>query len=225
MVRQGAIISPVLFCVYFDTLLISLSQTGTGCHVGSFFVGARAHADDLVLLAPSANAMRHMLRLCDDYAAQFNVVLRPNASKSKCLCCSPAGAAKQVTPADSLPSFSIGSWVIELVDKWPNLGHFITKECTDSDDILNKKSSLIGQINKVLYNFREVNCQTKTRLVTTYCTSFYRAQLWDLSRSISSPSVLLGGRVSGAYGSFQIPTILYYYQSLAFCSICFLYAC
>jgi len=146
-----------------------------------FFVGAFAYADDLVLLAPSANAMRHMLRLCDDDAAQFNVVF--NASKSKCICCSPAGAAEQVTPADSLPSFSIGFRVIEFVDKWPHLGHIITKECTDTDDILNEKSSLIGQINKVLYNFRKVNCQTKTRLVKTYCPSFYGAELWDLSKS------------------------------------------
>jgi len=47
-----------------------------------FFVGTLAYADDLVLLAPSANAVRHMLRLCDDYTTQFNVVF--NASKSKC---------------------------------------------------------------------------------------------------------------------------------------------
>jgi len=92
-VRQGAILSPVLFCVYCDTLLISLSQAGTGCHFGSFFVGALAYADDLVLLAPRANALRHKLRLCDDYVAQFNVVF--NANKSKCLCCSPAGAANK----------------------------------------------------------------------------------------------------------------------------------
>jgi len=73
--------------------------------------------------------------------------------------------------------------VIEFVDKWPHVGHVITKECTDLDDILNKKSSLIGQIYKVLYKFRKVNCQTKTRLVKTYCTSFYGAELWDLTRS------------------------------------------
>jgi len=69
------------------------------------------------------------------------------------------------------------------VDKWPHLGHIITRECTDTDDILNKKSSLIRQINKVLYYFRKVNCQTKTRLVKTYCTSLYGAELWDLSWS------------------------------------------
>lgn len=51
------------------------------------------------------------------------------------------------------------------------------------DDILSKKSSLIGQVNKILCNFRNVNCLTKTRLVKAYCTSFYGAELWDLSHS------------------------------------------
>jgi hypothetical protein len=102
-VRQGAILSPVLFCVYFDTLLTSLSNTGLGCHVGSFFVGALAYADDLVLLAPSASAMRRMLLICDDYAAQFNVVF--NASKSKCLRCLPTCTAKHVLQVARFPFF------------------------------------------------------------------------------------------------------------------------
>jgi hypothetical protein len=179
-VRQGAILSPVLFCVYFDTLVTSLANTGLGCHIGSFFVGALAYADDLVLLAPSANAMRRMLRICEDYAVQFNVVF--NGSKSKCLICPPTGTSKHVTQT-CFPSFSIGTQSIEYVAKWPHLGHIITSECIDTDDILAAKVRLIGQINKVLYNFRKVDCQTKTRLVKAYCTSFYGAELWDLSQN------------------------------------------
>jgi hypothetical protein len=180
-VRQGAILSPVLFCVYFDTLVTSLAMTGLGCHIGSFFVGALAYADDLVLLAPSANAMRRMLRICEDYAVQFNVVF--NGSKSKCLICPPTGTSRHVIQTACFPSFSIGTQSIEFVAKWPHLGHIITSECIDTDDILAAKVRLIGQINKVLYNFRKVDCQTKTRLVKAYCTSFYGAELWDLSQS------------------------------------------
>lgn len=60
-VKQGAIISPILFCVYLDNLLIELREAGVGCFIGSWFVGALAYADDLVLLAPTASAMRRML--------------------------------------------------------------------------------------------------------------------------------------------------------------------
>jgi len=74
-VRQGATLSPVLFCVYFDTLLISPSQAGTGCHFGYFFVGVLAYAAmTLFFCHPVRRQCGIMLRLCDDYAAQFNVV-------------------------------------------------------------------------------------------------------------------------------------------------------
>ena len=100
-----------------------------------------------------------------------------NASKSKCLCCHHNGTTKHATQAACLPSFLIGSQPIEFVDKWPHLGHIITNDCIDTDDILTKKSSVVGQINTVLYNFP--NCQTKASLVKAYCTSFYGAELWD----------------------------------------------
>jgi hypothetical protein len=97
-----------------------------------------------------------MLRMCDDYATQFNVVF--NASKSKCLPCLPIGTSKHVTPTVSIPSFSIGFNAIEFDAKWPHLGHVITSDGDDADDILEAKLRLIEQINKVLYNFRKVNC-------------------------------------------------------------------
>ena len=37
-VRQGAILSPSLFCVYLDNLLGRLRDAGVGCHVGGIFV-------------------------------------------------------------------------------------------------------------------------------------------------------------------------------------------
>ena len=56
-VRQGGIISPILFCAYLDGLLLQLRNSDVGCYIGNFFVGALAYADDLALLAPSASAV------------------------------------------------------------------------------------------------------------------------------------------------------------------------
>ena len=52
VVKQGAIISPILFCISLDTLLIELRRAGVGCFIGDWFVAALAYADDAVLLAP-----------------------------------------------------------------------------------------------------------------------------------------------------------------------------
>ena len=184
-VRQGAIISPVLFCVYLDVLLSRLDSQGVGCRIGSLFVGALAYADDLALVAPSANSMRNMLRICDEFAAQFNVVF--NATKSKCIRCLSVGAPRHICHFTTLPSFCIGSQVIEYVDKWPHLGHIITTDCDDAEDIRKSKLNFIGQSNKIVFNFRNVDSATKTKLFKAYCTSFYGAEIWDLShRAIES---------------------------------------
>ena len=51
-VRQGSVLSPILFSVYLDDFLEDLSQSGVGCYWGHMFAGALCYADDLVLLAP-----------------------------------------------------------------------------------------------------------------------------------------------------------------------------
>jgi len=80
-VKQGGVLSPVLFCVYIDGLLSAVSAVG--CSIGNMFTSILAHADDIALLAPTAYAMRRMLSFCESYAADFCVSF--NASKSKCV--------------------------------------------------------------------------------------------------------------------------------------------
>ncbi len=38
-VKQGGVISPVLFCIDIDGLLIELENSGVGCYMGSVFAG------------------------------------------------------------------------------------------------------------------------------------------------------------------------------------------
>jgi len=82
-VKQGGILSPVLFDVYIEELLLALRETNVGCFMGIWFVGALAYADNIVLMAPTATAVRRMLAACDEFAVKLDV--RFNASKSKCM--------------------------------------------------------------------------------------------------------------------------------------------
>jgi hypothetical protein len=74
-VKQGGILSPLLFCVYFDVLIDRLTQLGQGCHIGLVFLAVMVYADDIVLLAPTASAMRQLLSVCDFFAEDFDVSL------------------------------------------------------------------------------------------------------------------------------------------------------
>ena len=67
-VRQGSVLSPFLFTVYLDGLLVELSKCGVGCHRGSSFAGAFSYADDVVLQAPCALALTTMLNICSSFA-------------------------------------------------------------------------------------------------------------------------------------------------------------
>jgi len=71
----------MLFCIYFDDLLVSLSQLGVGCYNAGNFVGAIACADDIVLISPTPLSMRNLLFTCDSYANEFDILF--NASMSK----------------------------------------------------------------------------------------------------------------------------------------------
>ena len=81
-VKQGGVLSPVLFCVYIDGLLVALSRSNVGFYIGRSYIGVLAYADDLVITAPSP-ALGKMSTTCDNYATEFYMSF--NASKSNCV--------------------------------------------------------------------------------------------------------------------------------------------
>ena len=80
-VKQGRVLSPILFTVYIDNLIETLKQRNVGCKIGNKFLGVFGYADDLTLLCPTLSGLREMLNICEDYAKDYNILF--NASKSK----------------------------------------------------------------------------------------------------------------------------------------------
>lgn len=148
-VKQGGVISPVLFCLYIDKLMGLLQDSGVGCYTDEVFLGALAYADDLVLLAPTPGAMRLLLSLCDNFALNYDIVF--NANKSKCLHFSPRTRFK--LDANTSLHFSVGGKSVEVVSEWPHLGHIISTSFSDEAEIANKHNKLCGQINNCVCFF------------------------------------------------------------------------
>ena len=61
-VKQGGVLSPLLFAIYTDSLLKRLEDSGVGCHMGGHFTGTLAYADDITLLSPSMSWWSQKLR-------------------------------------------------------------------------------------------------------------------------------------------------------------------
>ena len=82
-VRQGGILSPLFYGIYVDDLLEKLKMNGIGCHIGHHFVGVFGYADDIILLCPSITGLMKMIRTCEDYAKEHDIMF--NGKKSKYL--------------------------------------------------------------------------------------------------------------------------------------------
>jgi len=46
-VRQGRILSPILFSIYIDDIIAKMRQSGYGIYIGTQFVGCILYADDI----------------------------------------------------------------------------------------------------------------------------------------------------------------------------------
>ncbi len=64
-VKQGGVLSPVLFAVYIDGLLKWLSKSGVGCYMGNKFMGAVSFADDIKLLTPTFIGLKKLVSICE----------------------------------------------------------------------------------------------------------------------------------------------------------------
>jgi hypothetical protein len=80
-VKQGGVMSPLLFTIYIDVLFCRLQQSGFGCCIGNTFCGAMGYADDVILLAPTVTGMKHMLEICTKYGMEYNVLFNPDKTK------------------------------------------------------------------------------------------------------------------------------------------------
>ena len=73
-VRQGGILSPILFNVYVNDLVNNLVDKDCGCHVGSVFFGCFIYADDVILLSPSLIGLQAMLDVCACYSNTHDII-------------------------------------------------------------------------------------------------------------------------------------------------------
>ena len=78
--KQGGILSPILFCIYMNELLYKLKVSNVGCYIGSVFLGGLGYADDVCLLSTNRGSMSIMLKICEYFSKEYDVLF--NSSKT-----------------------------------------------------------------------------------------------------------------------------------------------
>ena len=171
-VKQGAVISPLLFSIYIDNLFIELKQLGLGCHVGPTFAGAFGYADDVALIAPSIYALKKMISVCESYAERHHIIFNP--TKSKLLC-------YNVDPS-SLGPIYLNNQSISIVSHDKHLGNYISTDIHDRNIIANV-CDLYQRSNSIITEFHACDSETLDSLHSTFCMHMYGCELWNLTSS------------------------------------------
>ena len=83
-VKQGGIISPVLFNVYMDDLSCVLNCSNIGGRIGGEIVNNLSYADDLCLICLSSAGMQKLSNVCSNYATEHSLLYNANKSYSLC---------------------------------------------------------------------------------------------------------------------------------------------
>ena len=77
-VRQGCLLSPLLFSLYLNDLVDYLQNEGAeGVELWDLRLCALLYADDLILLAENENDLKKQMQALGNYANKWNLEINP----------------------------------------------------------------------------------------------------------------------------------------------------
>ena len=168
-IKQGGVLSPILFTVYLDSLIKTLKQRNIGCKIGNKFLGVFGYADDLTLLCPTLSGLQEMLNVCEDFAKDYNILFNPSKSKLMYF-------GKNNLNCENLLCMSNGS-SIEFVEQCVHLGTKIYSDISKKN-IDNATNDLYMRTNNLMADFSYAQSSTLSVLYNSYCMNVYGSQLW-----------------------------------------------
>ena len=82
-VRVGSYPHTCTMSTWMSLVPASVTLQGVGCHVSDRCINSLSYADDMVLLAPTVEALQRLLVVCQEYAAQHDMIY--NTTKTECM--------------------------------------------------------------------------------------------------------------------------------------------
>ncbi len=170
-VRQGGILSPILFNVFIEDLSKSLVDLKVGCYMNKKCFNYLNYADDSVLLAPTPVALQKLVDICHDYSLKYDMLY--NVKKSRCIVFECAG-----TGEIHLPKINLGSHVLRWMNTHTYRGAVLNSECKDDLDMMRQCRSIYARGNCLVHKFSKCSVDVKLELFRAYCSNVYLGQLW-----------------------------------------------
>ena len=199
--RQGAILSPTLFSVYVDDLLLELSRKALGCRINGFCFNSLMYADDLMLLAITISDLRILLKISVSFFEKVDMPI--NIAKSKCI---RIGNGYRNT---CVPVF-IADKALEWVQSFRYLGINIVAGCRYACDYGDARKKFLGAFNAIYGRIGNKNTTNLSlSLLSSKClpSLIYGAELLDSQRQIARLCYTYDRTWMKIFGTFDVNTI------------------
>ena len=176
-IRQGAVLSPILFSLYIDDLFKLLSNSGFGCYVNNLFYGIIGYADDLVLLSPDLKGLQIMFDITKKFLVDLGLKIsvnhdNPEKSKTKCMAFG--------TKRSPIIFIKLNEFEIPWTDSYKHLGHILYKDGSLKHDVERKRNVFIGSFFELKQELKNQNPLVFMNLIMVYLSHFYGSNLWNL---------------------------------------------
>jgi hypothetical protein len=82
-VRQGGVLSPLLFAIFIDNIVSRVKSVNVGCYISLVCCCIFFYADDILLVAPTVTGLQTLLNVCEQELIDLD--MRVNVKKSNCI--------------------------------------------------------------------------------------------------------------------------------------------
>ena len=177
-VHQGCILSPLLFNIYSEQIMINALEHFTGgVRISGRVITNFRYADDVVLIA---GGIEELQELVDKAGSQFGLSLDPSKPKVMKICRKPNND-------EELNFITVNNKRIESVKEFIYLGSLITNNCDDTKEI--KRRLCIAKIAMIsltqIWKNKGMSTGTEKRLLGSLVLSIatYGSECWVLKKS------------------------------------------
>lgn len=144
-VKQGGVISPLLYNLYVDRIVLQMELTGAGCYYKQRYMGVMLYADDIVLMAPSAPGLQKLINAFLGFTKERDISV--NVAKSAYL-----HFGKSM-----VEHMKMGSRLLQRADTYKYLGIELRSGAKFSCSIAMKIKSFLNSANGLLCKASMVN--------------------------------------------------------------------
>ena len=141
-VRQGCVLSPLLFGLYTEELAIRIRNSGYGIRIGDERLGCLLYADDIVVVSEDKDELQKILDIVDQYGKEFE--MKFSKEKSKVL-------VINADENDEGRTWDLGNMKIGRNNSYKYLGMIIDEQGTDRTkrDRIAKGIQWVGRLGSV----------------------------------------------------------------------------